>query len=157
MKLNGAVNVSAPREEVWQLFMDPTQLCRVVPGCEQAQRVDDTHYEALLAVKIQFMTIRARAHGTLLEAREPDHLVAEMVGEPLAMAGAFRAHLVVDLIPISMTGGTEVRYTIELSMLGRLASLGEAIIRATANRLASQFAANVAQLFSAQAQEPGQR
>ncbi|WP_376794313.1 CoxG family protein [Thermogemmatispora sp.] len=154
MKLNGAVSVRAAREEVWQIFMDPAQLCRVVPGCEEARRLDDTHYEALLAVKIQFMTIRARAHGTLLEAREPEHLVAEMVGEPLAMAGAFRSHLVVDLIPIA--GGTEVRYTIELSMLGRLASLGEAIIRATANRLASQFASNVAQLFSAQVREDGQ-
>ncbi|MBX5450532.1 CoxG family protein [Thermogemmatispora sp.] len=154
MKLNGTVNVSAPRERVWQIFMDPLQLCRVVPGCEEAQRVDDRHYEALLAVKIQFMTIRARAHGTLLEAHEPDHLVAEMVGEPLAMAGAFRARLVIDLVP--KAGETEVRYAIDLSMLGRLASLGEAIIRATANRLASQFATNVAQLFSTQAQQPHQ-
>jgi uncharacterized protein len=87
MKLNGAVTVNAPQEEVWQLFMDPVQLCRVIPGCEQAQQLDETHYEAVLAVKVQFMTIRSKARGTLLEAEAPRHLVGELLGEPITMAG----------------------------------------------------------------------
>ncbi len=137
--------VNAPCEHVWQIFMDPARLGRVIPGCEEAQQVDATHYSARLAVRVQFMTIRAQARGTLLEADAPRHLVAEMVGEPLAMAGAFRAHLIVDLTPVE--GGTEVDYTIELTMLGRLATLGEAMIRATSRRLAAEFAQNVARLF----------
>ena len=66
MKLNGALTVNAPQEEVWQLFMDPVQLCRVIPGCEQARQLDETHYEAVLAVKVQFMTIRSKACGTIV-------------------------------------------------------------------------------------------
>ncbi|MEO6888428.1 MAG: SRPBCC domain-containing protein [Ktedonobacteraceae bacterium] len=146
MKLNGSVIVNAPQEEVWHLFMDPTQLCRVIPGCEEARQQDATHYEAVLAVKVQFMTIRSKAQGTLLETEEPRHLVAEMVGEPLAMAGAFRARLVIDLVPV--TEGTDVQYSMDLTMFGRLASLGEAIVRSTSRRLTAQFAANVATLFN---------
>ena len=146
MKLTGAVTVSAPQEQVWQLFLDPVQLCRVIPGCEQAQQLDDTHYEAVLAVKVQFMTIRSKARGTLLEAEEPRHLVGELMGEPVAMAGAFRARLSIDLAPSG--SGTDVQYAMELTMLGRLASLGEAIVRSTSQQLTKQFAENVSKLFS---------
>ena len=146
MKLNGAVTVNATQEEVWQLFMDPVQLCRVIPGCEQAQQLDETHYEAVLAVKVQFMTIRSKARGTLLEAEAPRHLVGELLGEPITMAGAFRARLTIDLAPVG--SATDVQYTMDLTMLGRLASLGEAIVRSTSQQLTKQFAENVSKLFS---------
>ena len=146
MKLKGEVTVNASQEEVWQLFLDPTQLCQVIPGCEQARQLDETHYEAVLSVKVQFMTIRSRAQGTLLEAEAPHHLVGEMIGEPLSMAGAFRARLTIDLVQVDST--TNVEYEMELTMLGRLASLGEAIIRSTSKHLTAEFAENVAQLFN---------
>lgn len=50
MKLQGTVTVPAAQTEVWQLFLDPTQLCKVIPGCEQAQQLDETHYEAVLTI-----------------------------------------------------------------------------------------------------------
>src|SRR5262249_48844109 len=138
--------VNASQEEVWHLFMDPTQLRRVIPGCEQARQLDETHYEAVLAIKVQFMTIRSRAQGILLEAEAPYHLVGEMIGEPLSMAGAFRARLTIDLFQVD--SATNVQYEMDLTMLGRLASLGEAIIHSTSKHLTAEFAENVAQLFN---------
>lgn len=147
MMLRGTLILYAPIEEVWCVLLDPTRLCRAVPGCEEARQVDETHYDALLAVKVQFLTIRSQAHGRLVEVEEPHHLAVELVGEPIAMAGAFRARFGVDLAPID--GGTTVDYTVDLSMFGRLASLGEAIIHTTAQRQTEQFAANLAALFEA--------
>ncbi len=146
MKLNGAVIVNAPMEKVWNLFMDPTQLCRVIPGCEQARQLDETHYEAVLSVKVQFMTIRSNPRGTLLKAEPPQHLVVELMGEPVAMAGAFRAQVSIDLSAIA--DATNVQYAMDLTMLGRLASLGEAIVRSTSRQLTAQFANNVSQFFN---------
>lgn len=146
MKLNGTITVNTPREEVWKLFMDPVQLAKVVPGCESARQLDETHYEAVMAVKVQFMTIRSKAQGTLLESDPPRHLVAELVGEPTAMAGAFRARLTIDLAAAEQA--TSIHYVMDLTMLGRLASLGEAIVRSTSQRLSDQFVQNVSQLFS---------
>lgn len=147
MRLDGALTVAAPLDEVWRVLTDPTRLGRAVPGCERVEQLDATHYAATLAVKVQFMTIRARAHGTLLEAEEPRHLVAELVGEQVAMAGAFRALLTVDLTPLE--AGTRLDYTLDLTVLGRLATLGEAIIRTTAQRQTTQLAENLAALFAA--------
>lgn len=146
MRLNGSIKVNAPREQVWRVFLDPVQLCKVIPGCEQAQQIDKTHYEAVMSVKVQFMTIRSKAKGTLLEADAPRHIVGELVGEPMAMAGAFRSRVTIDLIDEGEM--TDVRYVMDLTMLGRLASLGEAIVRSTSQKLARQFADNIVFLFS---------
>ncbi|MBE3558895.1 MAG: carbon monoxide dehydrogenase subunit G [Ktedonobacteraceae bacterium] len=146
MKLQGAVTVSAAREQVWQVLLDPAQLCRVIPGCEQARQLDDTHYEADLSVKVQFMTVRSHAKGTLLEVEAPRRLVGELVGEPLAMAGAFRARVTLELISQD-AATTVVHYTMDLTLVGRLASLGEAIVRSTSQKLSRQFADNIASLF----------
>lgn len=148
MKLQGSVTVPAAREKVWKLFLDPEQLCKVIPGCEQTRQVDETLYEAVLAVKIQFMTIRSKAKGSILTAEEPRLLVGELIGEPLAMAGAFRARVTLELEPVDGDAeATAIHYSMDLTMLGRLASLGEAIVRTTSQKLTKEFAENVSQLF----------
>jgi uncharacterized protein len=146
MKVQGMVTVNAPQEKVWQVLLDPVQLCQVIPGCEQARQLDATHYEALLSLKVQFMTIRSQAKGTIVEAIAPRHLVGELVGEPTSMAGAFRARVTIDLAPAN--GATSIRYDMDLTLLGRLASLGEAIVRSTSQQLSRQLASNLAQLFN---------
>ena len=148
MKLNGSVTVAAAQEQVWQVLIDPVQFCRIVPGCEQARKIDETHYEAVVSVKVQFMTVRSKAKGTLLETDAPRHMAGELVGEPMSMAGAFRARVTIDLVP--QDNGTSVQYTMDLTMLGRLASLGAAMVRSTSQQLSRQFAENITNLFSSQ-------
>ena len=96
MKLKGAVTVNASQEEVWRMFMDPTQFSKVMPGFEKARQLDDTHYEAILAVKVPFMTIRSKAKGTILEAQMPRHLVGELSGDPHSVSGSFRNRVTID-------------------------------------------------------------
>lgn len=145
MKLQGTVTVNAPRAKVWQVLIDPVQLCKVIPGCEQARQLDATHYEAVLSVKVQFMTIHSHAKGTLLQADPPRHMMGELVGEPTAMAGAFRARVTIDLEPVNEA--TSIHYAMDMTLLGRLASLGEAMVSSTSKRLSRQFAENIEALF----------
>ena len=151
MKLKGTVTVNASQEEVWRIFMDPSQFCRVVPGCEKARRIDDTHYEAILAVKMPFLTIRSKAKGTILEAQTPRHLVGELVGEPHSMTGSFRNRVTIDLVPIN--NKTKIQYTMDITLVGRLASLGEGFARLIARRFSKEFVDNVSELFN----NPGRR
>jgi uncharacterized protein len=151
MKLKGTVTVNASQEEVWHIFMDPTQFCRVVPGCEKARRIDDTHYEAILAVKMPFLTIRSKAKGTILEAQAPRHLVGELVGEPHSMTGSFRNRVTIDLVPIN--NKTKIQYTMDITLVGRLASLGEGFAHLIARRFSKEFVDNVSKLFN----NPGRR
>ncbi len=137
MKLKGAVTVNASQEEVWRMFMDPTQFSKVMPGFEKARQLDDTHYEAILAVKVPFMTIRSKAKGTILEAKAPRHLVGELSGDPHSVSGSFRNRVIIDLVPIN--NKTKIEYTMEITMLGRLSGVGEAVAGLIARRFSKEF------------------
>ena len=146
MSLKGAVPVNASQDEVWRMFIDPTQFSKVMPGFEKARLLDDTHYEAILAVKVPFMTIRSKAKGTILEAQAPRHIVGELSGDPHSVSGSFRNRVTIDLVPIN--NKTKIEYTMEITMLGRLASVGEAVAGLIARRFSSEFTENVSNLFN---------
>src|SRR6266480_5939218 len=146
MKLKGAVTVNASQEEAWRMFMDPTQFSKVMPGFEKARQLDDTHYEAILAVKVPFMTIRSKAKGTILEAQAPRHLIGELAGEPHSVSGSYRNRVTIDLMPIN--NKTKIEYTMEITMLGRLAGMGETVTRLIASRFSKEFTNNVSKLFN---------
>jgi uncharacterized protein len=147
VKVEGEMRVRAPIDEVWDILMDPDRLGRILPGCEQLRQIDAAHFEVLLAVKVQFMTMRARAMCELLETVKPSRLVASMLGETTSLAGGFRTTLAIDLqeeVPV-----TRVRYELDATLLGRLATLGQPIVRATTRRLADEFADNLAEVVQA--------
>ena len=146
MKLKGAVTVNASQEEVWRIFMDPAQFSKVMPGFEKARQLDDTHYEAILAVKVPFMTIRSKAKGTILEAQKPHHLVGELSGDPHSVSGSFRNRVTIDFVPSN--NKTKIEYTMEITMFGRLARVGETVTRLIANRFSKEFTNNVSKMFN---------
>lgn len=141
MRVADSFVVARSQETVWQVFGDPVQLAACVPGVEGVDVVDEQHYDAAMVVKVSFMTIRFAVHGELLEQEEPRHMVVELAGEPAAFAGAFQATLTVDMQEVAE--GTAVSYTVEAHLTGRLASLGEALLNATAAGMGREFAANL--------------
>ncbi len=146
MRLKGSIIVNASQEEVWRMFIDPNQFSKVMPGFEKARRIDDTHYEAILAVKVPFMTIRSKAKGTILEAQKPRHLVGVLSGDPHSISGSFNNRVTIDLVPIN--NKTKIEYTMEITMLGRLAGVGEAVAGHIARRFSKEFTENLTNLFN---------
>ncbi len=146
MRLRGSITVNASQEEVWAMFIDPNQFSKVMPGFEKARRLDDTHYEAILAVKVPFMTIRSKAKGTILDAQKPRHLVGELAGDPHSISGSFSNRVTIDLVPINKK--TKIEYTMEITMHGHLANVGEAVAGIIARRFSKEFTENVTNLFN---------
>jgi carbon monoxide dehydrogenase subunit G len=145
MQLTGEVRVQAPADEVWRVFMTPDLLCRAVKGCEEIKRVDEHHYDARLAVKVQFMTVRARVAGELVAAREPEHLVVDLEGETAGITGAFKGRVTLDLGREGAT--TRGRYLVEGTILGPLGGMGEPILRSAAQKFATRFAEQLADVI----------
>lgn len=141
MQLTGKFIIHESIEKVWDVVVDPLQLGACIPGCEQMQKIDETHYEATISVKIQFMTLKFHAKGELVEAEKPTRLVIAMNGKPFALAGIFQAEL--EVLLLDKESETEVSYQLQLQMTGRLASLGEAIMRKTVEQSAKEFSDNL--------------
>lgn len=148
MQLSDSFTIAAKKEDVWSVFMDAERLATCVPGCKEIQTVSPTKYDAVMEVKIQFMTIHFKATGELKEAVEGEELNVEMIGQPLALAGLFRNRLKLQLVELEPLL-TQVKYEMDLQMTGRLASLGEILMKGTVKKSAAEFAQSVQGLFVA--------
>jgi len=46
MKVEGTREFEAPRERVWEIISDPAQMATLMPGAEDFETIDDTHWRA---------------------------------------------------------------------------------------------------------------
>lgn len=135
MNLEGAFVVARPAAEVWAALHDPAVLARAIPGCETLTATE-TGYDAVIVLKVGPVKARFSGQVTIAEARAPERLVLSGEGSG-GVAGFARGEAAVDLRPVE--GGTEVCYTAEVAIGGKLAQLGNRLIASTARKLAEQF------------------
>jgi uncharacterized protein len=121
--------VNAPVNEVWAFLRDPDQVARCIPGAERVEPIDDTHYRVTAGARVSFLSLSFALNVTLTEIdarlKERVKLVSALTLEP---AGAAQ---------------TIVRYRIDLTVYGKLASLGLSVIKGKAKQMAADFATGI--------------
>lgn len=148
MKLAGNFTVAAPREQVFQFLQDPQALARCLPGCKQVQQTGPDRYSALVEVSVAFMRVSFQLEARIAEATAPSHLVADVTGQPLAVAGQLKMSTSLHLTAPA-PAETAVAYTMDVHLTGRLGSLGESVLRPQAQKMGDQFAKNVQSALTA--------
>lgn len=133
--------VAVARDRIWPVFSDAVALCRVLPGCERLEPAGEREFRGVLATKLQFLTIRADAVARLVDLDPPDRLRLELDGRPRGLAGSFRASIPIELVAEGRA--TRVRYTVDLTTSGRLASFGAPLMRDTFRRQVATLVANL--------------
>ena len=137
-----AFTVDAPADAVWDFLLDPARLAACIPGCESLEVEDATTYRVRLTVKVGFLSTTQEMRMTITEADRPRPLVAVGRGEDRKLASHVEVRNTLDLAP-APAGATLVRYRSEVRVLGRLGSVGDAVMRVKAKQLAGDFAARV--------------
>src|SRR5256884_8745656 len=84
MKLEGSYEVKAPREKVWNAFLDPVTLQKAIPGCEKLELVGNDEYKATLKIGVAAVKGTFEGKGRLLDKKPPEsyRLSAEGSGGP---------------------------------------------------------------------------
>lgn len=137
-----AFTVNAAADAVWDFLLDPTRLAACIPGCESLEVEDATTYRVRLTVKVGFLSTTQEMRMAITEADRPRRLVAVGRGEDRKLASHVEVRSTLDLAP-APAGATLVRYRSEVRVLGRLGSVGDAVMQVKARQLAGDFAANV--------------
>lgn len=134
--------VSAAPDGVWDFLLDPKRVAPCLPGCESVEVEDATTYKVRLTVKVGFLSTTQTFRVELVESDRPRHLVSLARGEDRKLASQVEVRNTLDLAPAA-PGATLVRYRSEVRVLGRLGSVGDAVMKVKAKQLAGDFAANV--------------
>ncbi|MEH7388158.1 SRPBCC domain-containing protein [Bacillus sp. JJ1521] len=138
--------IHADRASVYSVFMDPMKLGPCFPGCKEVKQLSPTKYETLVEVKVQFVPIKIQGVGELKESIENEKIVVEMKGKPVSLAGSFTNTLTANLKTIE-TDKTLVEYEMDFEMTGKLAKVGELLMKGSSNKQSEEFMKNVKELF----------
>ncbi len=136
MKLADEIRIEAPRDEVFAALNDPDILRASIPGCEKLEKLSDTHFTAVVRVKVGPVRARFKGEVTLSNLNPPHSYTLSGQGKGKA-AGFARGKADVQLI--AEGDATLLKYDVTATVGGKLAQLGGRLIDSSARALASAF------------------
>ena len=142
MLMEGKFTLKAPIKEVWDFLLDPGTLASCIPGAEKMEAIDDKTYESVVKQKVGPISVRLKFTTTITETEPPRYLKAVGRGADIAKAGTFSQETTINLTEVSKDE-VEVSYRSDVSLVGRLATFGERIMRAKAKSVGEQFTKNL--------------
>lgn len=139
MKLQGSVEITAPRDVLWAALNDPDVLASCIDGVEKLVRIegDVPSFDGTMNAKVG--PVRAKFAGQVrlenIVAPERYRLVGEGKG---GVAGFAKGGADVVLTSLS-AGTTRLDYDVDAQVGGKLAQLGARLIEGTAKQYADNF------------------
>jgi hypothetical protein len=131
MKLAGRIEIGAPARTVWDLVIDPLSLARCVPGVQDVSRVDERTFTGTITAAVGPMEGRFEFTSTIERSEFPTDLHVETAGTDSITNSPLRAR--VDAwLESPAPDRTVLGYRANVTVGGRLAILGEMVLRATA-------------------------
>jgi len=142
--------IAQPIEIVWKSLANPEEIVGCVPGASITEKIDDKNYKGQVVTK--FGPIKASYAGDI-EIVELDEANRKMVlkGRGLDSKGKGSADMIMNGILKEEGGKTHVDFSMDITIIGKLAQFGSRLINDVSDQLLNQFVKNFAAQLEAQA------
>ena len=152
MKIEGNYTFDAPRDVVWEMFLDPEVLARTMPGCKKLELVGENEYEGMMQMKVGPVqgTFQGNVHLTDLQAPETYHMKVDGRGPSGFVQGEGDVRL-----EETDEGSTIMHYSGEAQVGGRLAQVGQRLLDSSARAITKQSLDNLAKQIDARQNKNG--
>ena len=142
--LEGSHDVPAPRQKVWEAFLDPARLKKAIPGCEKLEAVGPDEYKATMKVGVGGVKGTFEGKVKITEQKPPESykLAVEGSGGP----GFVRGETVITLSDPE-GGGTRVAYSADVQVGGLIASVGQRMLGGVSKMMADKFFGKMSELL----------
>ncbi len=148
MKVEGSFIVDAPIDRVWQAIRDPDIVAPCIPGCQAVESLNAKSYKTSVRVALGPIATTFNATVEIIEEEPPKRLACVTRGEEGGKASSLSAQS--ELFLSELEGGrTQVRYSSEASIFGRLGRYGLGMMKKKADAIGAEFAAAFTQRMSA--------
>jgi len=136
MEILGSQIIPASQQAVWDGLNSPDVLKKCLPGCESVELVSPDVFKVIITAAIG--PLKAKFNGTLnvTEANAPHSCVLIFEGQGGAV-GFGKGSSSVTLKPVD--GGTELTYSAQAHVGGKLAQIGSRLIDSVAKKMSDDF------------------
>jgi uncharacterized protein len=141
MRIEDRFTVVAPKDVVWRAIRDPSVVATCVPGCEKVTTLTPTLYKGVVRVQLGPIKASFKIDVEIVSETEFEEVRTRTRGEEGGKASALSSENVLRLIAIDRDT-TEVQYSAEVSVVGRLGKFGLGVMKKKAESLGREFAAS---------------
>lgn len=139
MRIEERFEVQASPDAVWAFLLEPERISPCIPGCEELAVEHPGRYRAVIKVQVGPIGAAFRVVVEVTEQQAPSFLRAVIRGEEGTRASVLTAHNELHLRPLDGSG-TEISYSSEVSVVGRLGKFGLGVMQKKARTLGGEFA-----------------
>ena len=144
MKIEGSHDVPAPRQQVWEAFLDPERLKQAIPGCERLDALGADEFRAVMKVGVAAVKGTFEGKVRLTDQNPPNSY--KMAVEGSGGPGFVRGETVISLTDLE-GGGTRVSYSADVQIGGLIAGVGQRMLGGVSKMMADQFFSRMSQLL----------
>ena len=129
MKIDGSYTFNAPREVIWESMLDPEVLSRTLPGVQDLEKTGENNYKAKMKIRI------GPVQGLFMGQLQPPnncHLEVDGKGAPGFVKGGGDVELE------EQGNATVMKYSGDVQVGGRLASVGQRLMESSTQALIRQ-------------------
>jgi hypothetical protein len=136
MDMQATRSLGVTQQQAWQALNDPEVLKLCIPGCDKVEATAEHEYDIGMALRIGPVSAKFKGHIVLSDIVPPASYRISFEGQG-GPAGFGKGSAQVQLTPTA--AGCELAYTVNASVGGKVAQLGQRLIDGAAKSLAEDF------------------
>jgi len=138
MIFDGKIDLGVPAQEAWDFLIDINKFSTCLPGIDEVKQIDDKTFDGIISATVGPISGKFTFRSTIVESRPPDQMVVRTEGTDSVTKSTLNADMTVDLRKVA-ENKTEMDYRADIKIKGRLAILGDMVLRATATLILQEF------------------
>jgi len=138
MIFDGKIDLDVPAQQAWDFLIDINKFSTCLPGIDSVKQIDDKTFDGVISATVGPISGKFNFRSTILESRPPEQMVVRTEGMDTVTKSAVNADMTVDLRRVS-DRQSQMEYKADIRIQGRLAILGDMVLRATATLILQEF------------------
>ena len=138
MIFDGKIDLDVPVQKAWDFLIDINKFSTCLPGIDEVKQIDDKTFDGIISATVGPMSGKFNFRSTILESRPPEQMVVRTKGTDSVTKSIVNADMIVDLRSVS-DAKSQMDYKADIKIKGRLAILGDMVLRATATLILQEF------------------
>jgi carbon monoxide dehydrogenase subunit G len=139
MVFEGKIDVRAPAQKAWDFLTDIKSFSSCMPGLEKVTQIDERTFGGIIAASVGPISGQFSFRATIVDSKPPDELVVRTEGTDSVTGSRMNADVTINMRE-PLKNHTQLEYRADVQIQGRLAILGDMIVRATASLMLEDFA-----------------
>jgi carbon monoxide dehydrogenase subunit G len=132
LHFEGTFDVKAPKEKVFSMMMDPNQISQCMPDLQKLEIKSPDDYTAVIKAGVSFIKGDFTMHFTTAEKTPSTH--AKLMAHGTGIGSTVDLDAVMDMAD-TPSGGTNMKWSAEAKIGGRIASVGQRLLSGQAEKI----------------------